>query len=289
MLPVVTGEATVLVVGATSLIGWAVVGAARQRGFRVVPACNRHNRSPHTRGWVRVNADEPGAWNVLQASSPDVVLYCGGICDVDRCEAHPAFAHAVNVRGVEAMLEQLPVRTRLLYVSSDHVFGGDDGPYTEATPPSPISVYGHTRVEAEARVAHERPDALIVRIGLPIGPSLCGRRGHLDWLRHRHARGLPMTVIAGERRSAVWADAAAQRLLDLALGRLAGVRHITATRPCWRPELAEALCRRLGLAARYEVRHRRELALAHLGDVELGTMYDDELAAPLPAVLDTPL
>lgn len=77
----------------------------------------------------------------------------------------------------------LPENIRLVYVSSDHVFGGDDA-YDEASRPCPISLYGRTRVDAEALVLG-RPLSLVIRPGLAIGPSPNGRTGQLDWLHYR--------------------------------------------------------------------------------------------------------
>ena len=277
------GPRTAWIVGATSLLGWSI---ARQpvAGWRLLPSCSRHSRSPRTRDWIRLDVEEPRDWDRLRDAPPDVIVYCAGVCHVQRCEDDPAFARAINLGGVAAMLDALGEQTRLVYCSSDHVFGaGGPEPFVETSPRCPISVYGRTRVEAEDLVRDRRPDALVVRVGLPIGPSLSGTTGHLDWLRHRHRAGLPMTVIDGEWRTAVPADLAARRILDLAASDVRRVRHLAAPEPIARPTLAARLCARLEISApAYDVRLRRELSVPHLGRVALGTQYDDALARPLP-------
>ncbi len=271
------------IVGATSLLGWSI---ARQAvaGWTLLPSCSRHSRSPRTRDWIRLDVEDPRDWDRLRREPPDVIVYCAGVCHVQRCEDDPTFARRINVAGVAAMLDALGDRTRLVYCSSDHVFGaGADEPFFEASPRCPISVYGRTRVEAEDLVRDRRPDALVVRVGLPIGPSLSGTTGHLDWLRHRHRAGLPMTVIDGEWRTAVPADLAARRILDLAASDVRGVRHLAAPEPIGRPALAARLCARLEISApAYDVVPRRALSVPHLGRVALATQYADALARPLP-------
>ena len=224
----------------------------------VVATCSRHQRQVADQK-ILLNVENPSDWNVLGSRPPQLLIYCAGVCNVQRCETDPRFAWSVNVGGVASMLDALPESTALVYISSDHVFSGRDRLYLESSTPDPLSTYGETRVAAERLISKTRPDALIVRVGLCIGTSPCGRVGHLDWLRYRHARGLPMTVIDGEFRSAVWADDAAMRILALASRRVRGFRHVVATRAVSRPQLAQALCVQYGLAGNYDVKRRGEL------------------------------
>jgi dTDP-4-dehydrorhamnose reductase len=283
----------VLAFGATSLVGVAL----RRRTDVTVVHCIAPVDKPETletpgtpgsddrRLTVRVE-DAADMTRLLDALRPDAVLYCHAVCDVGRCEEDPAWAHEINVGGVQNLLDAVQADTRVVYVSSDHVFGSD-GRYTETSVPQPISVYGRTRVLAEELVfAH--PNSLVVRPGLAIGPSLSGRTGHMDWLRYRSARGLPITIVEDEARSAVWADALAARLLACALdpARAIGVRNIPASRLVSRPELARHLLAMQNLAPEFHITSRAERPFPHLGRVELGSIYDDALSSPLPSVVD---
>src|SRR5262249_49176826 len=148
-----------------------------------------------------------------------------------------------------------PGDARILYCSSDHVFSGDTGPYDETSAPDPLSVYGRTRVAAE-QVVLARPNTIVVRSGPWIGPSATGRTGHLDWLRYRHARALPMTIVADEARSAVWASEAADRVWQLADSTITGIRHLVTPRAIPRPELATYLDAKFAIGARFTTQLR---------------------------------
>ncbi len=231
--------------------------------------------------------DERAVIELFAACQPALVIHCAGVCDVDDCERSPEFAYAVNVEATRFLVAHAPRSTRVVYLSSDHVFGaGDDGPYDEDARPRPISVYGRTRVAAEELVL-ARPGALVVRSSLWIGPSATGRIGHLDWLRSRHQRQLPMTVVADEVRSAVWADDAGRRVWALAATEITGLRHVTATRAVARPELATYVNARFEIGARFAVMRRSDRTSPHIGNVELATRFTDPLAAPLPSVVAT--
>jgi dTDP-4-dehydrorhamnose reductase len=203
---------------------------------------------------------------------------------VPKCEAAPDWACDINVEHVRRVLAALPPRTRLVYVSSDHVFGGD-GVYDEASSPCPISIYGRTRLDAEELVL-ARSDSLVIRIGLPIGPSPNGRTGHWDWLRYRIQHNLPVTIVQDEYRSVVWANDLARRVMRLAESTETGLRHVTATRAASRVELANYLLSIMGETTEYTRESRHQRVAPHLGRVELATTYRGELSRPLPGVLD---
>ncbi|MBA3461814.1 MAG: sugar nucleotide-binding protein [Deltaproteobacteria bacterium] len=273
----------VLLFGATSMLGWSILQARGAAGVRAF--CNEATQRPPAEIVHAIDLDdEPAVIELFAREQPQLVINCAGVCDVGACEDSPEFARTVNVEGTRNLIEHAPPGTRIVHCSSDHVFGGDAGPYHEDSPPAPISVYGRTRVESE-EIVLARANTLVVRGGLWIGPSSTGRIGHLDWLRDRHRRGLPMTIVSDEWRSAVWAEDAARRVWDLARSPITGVRHITATRAVSRPELARYLVERFSIGATFSLESRHDRRAPHLGRVELATVYTDALAAPLPSVV----
>lgn len=273
----------ILLFGATSILGFNL---AKLFSGTVVPCISPGNKAPAVQKWPVLNLEDP-AWikAILDQYQPHILLYCHAVCDVPKCEADPEWAYEINVRHLQRVLQAMPEHTRLIYVSSDHVFGGD-GAYDEYSPPCPISVYGRTRVEAE-RVAIERPRSLIIRTGLAIGSSPNGRTGHLDWLRYRTQRQLPITIVEDEFRSVVWVDDAAKRVMELASSPKTGIRHIAATRTASRPELAHYLLKQLGLKAHFHCESRYQRSTPHLGHVEMTSRYRDKLAHPLLNVVDS--
>lgn len=263
------------------MLGWSIWQA---RTGPVEGFCNGNTRElpPGVEHGLHLD-DELAVALLFKHARPSLIIHCAGVCDVGVCEESPEFAHSVNVIGTRNLLRYAPAETRIVYLSSDHVFGGNAGPYFEDSPVAPISVYARTRVAAEQLVL-AREHSLVIRSGLWIGPSATGRIGHLDWLRDRHRRGLPMTVVSDEVRSAVWAEAAGRRVWELAASAITGVRHLTATRAIARPEIAAFVNAHFEIGAAFDVEPRANRRTPHLGNVELATRYTDALAQPLPAI-----
>jgi dTDP-4-dehydrorhamnose reductase len=273
----------ILLFGATSILGFNL---ARMFPSSIVPFVTPGHHQGALRHWPVLGLEDacwPAA--IFQEYKPKILLYCHAVCDVPKCESNPEWAHEINVEHVRRMLAVLPQQIRLIYVSSDHVFGGD-GVYDEKSQPCPISVYGRTRVLAEELVL-KRPESLIVRVGLPIGRSPNGRTGHWDWLCYRTRRKLPVTIVYDEYRSVVWAHDLAHRVMQLAQSTVTGLRHVAATRAMSRVELANYLLAVFGENATYDSESRRHRSAPHLGRVELVSAFQDELSQPLPCVVET--
>ena len=269
---------TILLFGATSLPGYNLA--------RIFPKIMQPFAPPKSKSpWPTLNLEDP-AWlkALFSASTPQLLIYCHAVCDVGKCEATPDWAREINVGHIHRLLDTLPDTTRLVYISSDHVFGGN-GTYNEESLPCPISFYGQTRVEAEQLIL-QRANSLVLRAPLAIGPSHNGRTGHLDWLAYRHRRGLPITIIDDEFRSAVWVDDLAARIMNLAQSEETNLRHITATRAVCRLELANFLAQRLNIAPALKIASRHQQPAPHLGRVELATVYKGDLGQALPSILD---
>ena len=280
-MPLLPERTSSLVLGATSLFGWAYL----RRHPAAAGTAPRSCRTPLPARIRSADAERPADWaRLIDELRPELVVHAAGVCNVARAERDPDWSWRVNVAATAALLDGLPTSCRLVYCSSDHVFGaGGPTPLSERSPVAPISVYGRCRVAAEELIRRRRPDALIVRAGLILGPSCDGRRGHIDWLRRRSARGLPMTVVADEWRHAVAADDLVDRLdAWLARGR-SGLIH-ARSQLVDRPTLARRLLAGIDERAELHVATRAEQAAPHLGRIDLVSEVDDLPPLPEPPV-----
>ena len=100
---------------------------------------------------------------------PDVIYNTAAYTAVDRAEIEPEEAHRVNVDGVANLAaEANRAGALLVHFSSDYVFRGNAGPYSEADDPDPLSVYGRTKLASE-RAAAQSGRHLVVRASWVFG------------------------------------------------------------------------------------------------------------------------
>ena len=104
-------------------------------------------------------ADARAVDSALRAFGPDAVINAAGFTRVDDAEKEIDAARRANATGPEVLASACRgTASWLVQVSTDYVFdGGQSRPYTAATPPNPLSVYGFTKLEGEQAVVRELP------------------------------------------------------------------------------------------------------------------------------------
>jgi dTDP-4-dehydrorhamnose reductase len=192
-------------------------------------------------------ADLVGAAAWLRGQRPDVVFYPAGFTWVDGCERDPARARAANVeQPLNLARVAADQGARFVYFSTDYVFDGRGGPYSEDDPPGPLSVYGCAKLEAEQALAEQLgPLLLVVRTTWVYGPELQGKNFAYQ-LAKTLGEGRPLVCPRDQVSNPTYGPDVARTVLALADGGRSGLIHVAG--PDWidRVAFAQALAVSLG-------------------------------------------
>lgn len=144
-----------LISGANGQLGLAL--ARRLRGSHEVVAVARDTFDL---------ADAQKCRDVLRREQPDVLVNCAAYTAVDRAESEPGLARAINADGPHHLAGSCrELGIFLIHFSTDYVFDGcASRPYVEIDATAPMSVYGHTKLDGETRVAQVSAGHLILRL-----------------------------------------------------------------------------------------------------------------------------
>ena len=87
---------------------------------------------------------------LVERYRPDSIIHTAAMTNVDACEAERAKCYALNVQSVKNLIDVCQIRDiQLIHLSTDFIFDGENGPYTEEAEPNPLSYYGETKLESE--------------------------------------------------------------------------------------------------------------------------------------------
>ena len=121
--------------------------------------------------------------NLINNFYPDVIINCAAFTNVDGCESEKELSWKINVNGIENIVKYVKgCKAHVIQISSDYIFDGTDGPYSESALPNPISYYGKTKLAGENALIANNIDYTILRTNVLYGPTEFGRPDFVKWV-----------------------------------------------------------------------------------------------------------
>ena len=162
----------------------------------------------------------------LDRIMPDCVIHAAGLASIEACEANPKLAHHVNIELAENVASACASRgVKLAHISTDHIFFGDNSFVKENAPVVPLNIYGKTKAEAEIRVQHAYPEALVIRTNF-YGWGPVYRQSFSDWVLSNLRRNYPVTLFADVFYTPILASRLVQVVQELFHCGASGLFHI---------------------------------------------------------------
>lgn len=154
----------ILITGGSGLLAlnWA---ATMREKFNITLGLHDRKLSFKNTNSILLNLDSKDALTkAFEELQPQLVIHAAGLTSVEECEFNPTLAKYINVDLTKHLVMACRnLNIPIVYISTDHLFSGNESLIDEDFPASPINVYGKTKAEAEAYVQHTYPEALIIR------------------------------------------------------------------------------------------------------------------------------
>lgn len=156
--------------------------------------------------------------------SPDVIIHTAALTNVDYCETNKEEAWNVNVGGIRNIVDaSREVNSKLIYISTDYVFDGGKGMYTEDDQTNPIDYYGETKLEGEKIVEELCEDYIIARTSVLYGWH--SKLNFVTWVIQELGQGHEISIVKDQFNSPTLADNLAELILELIRGKENGIFH----------------------------------------------------------------
>jgi len=238
----------ILITGANGLVGSRLAAQLAQQGHYVVGASRGERRVPGDFEFLPCElSDAKQVRTVFDEAKPEVVVHPASMTVVDACEKDPVAAFEANVVATEQVARNARrLGAHLVHVSTDYVFDGDHGPYTEDDITNPRGVYATTKQIAEQTVRVLAPSWSICRTAVVYGWPAAARPNFGAWLVGALNRGEKVRLFEDQYVSPSFADNVAAMLAEIALRRLSGVWNTCGADVVNRLEFGRALCRIFG-------------------------------------------
>ncbi len=222
----------IVILGAGGMLGHRLLQALPEHGHEVVGTIRgvaeesaglKGPAGPRLIGGI--SAEPEGlVERVLDSERPDVVVNCIGVVKQLATANDPLVAIPVNTLFPHRLARACAQRgARIIHFSTDCVFSGSAGPYSEASPPDPQDLYGRSKLLGEINA----PNALTLRTSI-IGHEIGDGAGLVSWILRN--RGNRVSGFARALYTGITTDFMAQVLIRLIADfpELCGVWHLSA-------------------------------------------------------------
>jgi len=223
----------ILITGANGFLGYYLVEQLLAKKFSVIATGKGECRLPFTHDlnfqWLTMDFTDPfSIHDVFGNIKPDVVVHSGAMSKPDECEVDQMKAYLVNVEGtVQLLINSEELKSFFVFLSTDFVFDGERGMYSEEDVPRPVNYYGRTKLEAEEAVKEYEHDWAIVRTVLVYGKNHSGHNNLLKIVREKLEKGEEYNVFDDQVRTPTYVEDLAKGIVSIIERKATGVFHLS--------------------------------------------------------------
>ena len=133
---------------------------------------------------------------IIDDINPTIIINCAAFTNVDGCETDIETARAVNVGGIANLIDILNGSNfHLIQISTDYVFDGTSGPYSEFDKTNPINNYGKLKLEAELELIQSNVNWTIVRTNVLFSDNLSEPASFVSWVYQNLIKNEKINVV----------------------------------------------------------------------------------------------
>lgn len=241
----------ILITGSNGLLGQKIVKRCVKHNIPFIATSKGGNRNPDcpNEQYVALDiCDESAVRSCINTYQPTAIIHTAAVTNVDYCETNPEECHLVNVTATSFLWEAAKsVGAHFQLLSTDFVFDGENGPYSETDKVNPLSVYARSKVAAEKLLmedAHSNWSIARTIIVYGIGHQL-SRSNMILWALEALPKAQKMSLVNDQFRAPTWADDLAYGCMEIILRQQQGLFHLSGPETIPVDEIVKRIARYL--------------------------------------------
>lgn len=173
--------------------------------------------------------DAVNASRFYREQRPDIIIHTAAISQADECETGKVKCRDTNVTATRLLIEAAKeINARFIFLSTDFVFDGEKGSYSENELTGPVNYYGSSKLQAEKLILQSGLKAAIVRTCLVYGNAPNGgRKNMISWVKENLEQNKNIKVVNDQWRTPTYIDDLVTGILLLVEKKATGIYHIS--------------------------------------------------------------
>ena len=243
----------ILITGANGFVGYWLTKTLLEKEYEVIACSRGESRLPFTSYSNFVYealdlADPFAVHDIFEKYQPAVVIHTAAMSKPDDCERDQWNAYVNNVEATITLLTNVEVyRSHFIFLSTDFVFDGIHGMYSETDSPSPVNYYGKTKLQAEQAVQEFDCDWAIARTVLVYGKPPEGKSNLLTVVEDKLRKGEIYNVFTDQIRTPTYVEDLVDGIIRIMERKAKGIFHLSGKDVLSPYEMAVQAAKYLGL------------------------------------------
>lgn len=242
----------VLVTGANGFTGQHLIQTLVNKGFEVVATSRNESKLPSYNNLTYYNCeltDVRNVENLFDLTKPGAVIHTAAMSKPDECAANPDLCTANNIAATKHLIDAATKvgTNHFVYLSTDFIFG-ENGPHAEDDIPSPLNLYGASKLEAETLVHAASLKTTIVRPVFIYGPVWENLRpSFIQWVAGKLQKAEPIKVVTDQARTPTYIGDLCWGIQKIIEEQITGVFHLAGKDIVSPYDMAVAVAKHLNL------------------------------------------
>ena len=158
---------------------------------------------------------------------PDIIINAAGYTNVDMSETEREQAWKTNVKGVEYIAEvSRVIDSHIIHISTDYIFDGKKGPYSEKDKPGPLGYYARTKLASENVLRLSGTYYTILRTNVLYGIAHNSRPDFVRWVVNSVRSGKKIRIVTDQINNPTFIDDLIQAISKVIEYKKYGVYNI---------------------------------------------------------------
>ncbi len=244
----------ILITGSNGLLGQKLVKRCLKHSISFVATskgANRNSSCPDNCYRELDITDQKAVNQLIAEVKPTAIIHTAAITNVDYCEDHPEECKTVNVDATQYLWEAAKNSgAHFELLSTDFVFDGENGPYSETDKVNPLSTYARSKVDAENILLNDpNHNWSIARTIIVYGTGEgLSRSNMILWALEALPKGQTMNLVNDQFRAPTWADDLAYGCMEIVLRNQKGIFHLSGPQTLAVSEIVRRIARYLNVS-----------------------------------------
>ena len=225
----------VLITGSNGFIGQKLMLEILENGgFDLIAVSKGKNRFAITEGYLYVAGDVCNSVqmsDVISKHQPHFIIHTVAMANVEACEEDIDACRRINIDPIKTLISLADrYNSHLIQLSTDFVFDGEEGPYSENAVPHPLNEYGRSKLEAERLIQASTIKWAIVRTILVYGiPNDRNRSNIILWVKNSLEAGKKIDVTTDHYRMPTLVEDLAKATISIMDVEGRGIYHVSGS------------------------------------------------------------